>query len=49
MLIGNKVGVITVQRRLGNSKLSTTTDIYGHAIEENDREAADMMAALLAN
>jgi integrase len=49
LLIGNKVDVITVQRRLGHSKPSTTTDIYGHAIEENNREAADMMAALLAS
>jgi len=38
----------TVAGRLGHSRVSTTTDIYGHVIPAADREAADVMAVRLA-
>ena len=41
LLIGEGVDVKTVQARLGHSSPRTTLNVYSHAIEANDRKAAD--------
>lgn len=46
MLIYNKVDPVSVSKRLGHSQVSTTTDIYAHAIKEADRQNADMLAGI---
>ncbi len=46
MLIYNKVDPVSVSRRLGHSQVSTTTDIYAHAIKEADKQNADMLAGI---
>lgn len=47
MLLEAGVSARTVAERLGHSRPSTTTDIYGHAIGEAERRAADVFGALL--
>jgi integrase len=47
LLIGSGTDIKTVQTRLGHSRASTTMDIYSHALQENDRHAADAMGAIL--
>lgn len=47
MLISNGADIKTVQNRLGHSTAALTMDIYAHAIEQNDREAADEIGELL--
>jgi integrase len=47
MLLEAGVSARTVADRLGHSRPSTTTDIYGHIIDEAKRRAADTFAALL--
>ncbi len=47
LLLGWGMDIETVSRRLGHSKASVTLDIYGHALPENDRKAADLMAERL--
>lgn len=47
LLLGNGTDIKTVQNRLGHAKASTTLDIYAHAIPENDRTAANLMANIL--
>lgn len=46
LLIGNNADIKTVQHRLGHRKASTTLDMYAHALPENDRKAADLVATL---
>ena len=46
LLIGNNTDIETVSHRLGHSKASVTLDIYGHALPENDKEAAETLAAM---
>lgn len=46
MLIHNKVDVVSVSKRLGHSKVSTTTDIYSHMIKEADRQNADLLGEI---
>lgn len=46
LLIGNGADIKTVQTRLGHSSASLTMNIYAHAIEENDRAAADAIGDL---
>ena len=46
LLIGNGADIKTVQHRLGHKKASTTLDMYAHALPENDRKAADMVARI---
>lgn len=41
------VDVVTVSKRLGHAKTSTTVDVYGHADAERGRAAADRMGNLL--
>ena len=35
---------ITISKRLGHAKVSTTTDIYSHLIQKSDVEASDTLA-----
>ena len=49
LLIGQGADIKTVQNRLGHSSASLTMDIYAHAIEQNDREAADAIGDLLSS
>lgn len=37
----------TISKRLGHSKVSTTTDIYGHLMQKADETASDTLAGLL--
>lgn len=46
LLIGNGQDPQTVSKRLGHSMVSTTLDIYTHAIEQNDRDAAGALAGM---
>jgi len=46
-LIGAGVDVRTVAGRLGHARASTTLDIYSHFLPERDREAAEILGALL--
>lgn len=48
LLIGSGADVKTVQNRLGHSSASLTMNIYAHAIEQNDRDAAERMGAILS-
>lgn len=47
LMITNRVDVVTVSKRLGHAKVSTTTDIYSHAIKEADAQAAADYAAFI--
>ena len=45
--ISQSVDPETVARRLGHAKTSTTLDIYAHALEAKDKEAAAALSGLL--
>ena len=45
-LIYNKMDFVSVSKRLGHSKVSTTIDIYSHVIKEADRQNADILASV---
>lgn len=47
LLIGSGADIKTVQNRLGHSSAGLTMNIYAHAIEQNDRNAADSIGGLL--
>ena len=47
LLICNGTNVLTVSKRLGHSKVSTTTDIYSHAIKQADERAAESIADVI--
>ncbi len=40
--------IVTVSRRLGHSKVSTTLDIYSHLMPGKDRSAADKIGAIFS-
>lgn len=42
-LVASGTDIETVARRLGHSKPSFTLDVYGHALEENDERASDLL------
>ena len=44
MLYFNGVDSISISKRLGHSKVSTTTDIYAHIIAEAYQKSADILA-----
>jgi len=44
ILLSNGIDVLTVSKMLGHADTSTTLDIYGHAIEESKRKAAECIA-----
>jgi integrase len=43
------VPIVTVSKRAGHARTSTTTDIYAYALESNDKEAADKLGDLFKN
>ena len=43
ILIESGVDLLTVSKRMGHSKISTTLDIYTHRLKKDDHEAADAM------
>ena len=47
LMIANHVNIVTVSKRLGHAKVSTTSDIYSHAIKEADAQAAEAYASLI--
>lgn len=47
LMIANKVDIVTISKRLGHAKVSTTTDIYSHAIKRADAAAAEDYASFL--
>ena len=47
LLITNGTDPLTVSKRLGHSKVSTTTDIYSHIIKQADERAADCIADVI--
>lgn len=47
-LLGTTKDIKMVQSRLGHSKSWITLDLYAHAIEENDEEAANVMGEIYA-
>lgn len=49
LLIGDGADVKTVQARLGHASPNTTLAIYSHAIEANDRKAADAFGKLISH
>lgn len=49
LLIAQNIDVKTVSKRLGHSETSTTIDIYAHALQKRDEEAADSLNVLFKN
>ena len=47
-MLAEGVDVATVARRLGHATPKVTLQVYAHAVEEKDREAAGLMSKLLA-
>lgn len=47
LLIAEGVDILTVSKRLGHAKVSTTTDIYAHALAKSDAHAADALDDIL--
>lgn len=47
LLIGSGADIKTVQNRLGHASASLTMNIYAHAIEQNDQQAANTIGNLL--
>ena len=47
LLIEKGVDILTVSKRLGHSKITTTLDIYTHNLKKDDREAADVMGSII--
>ena len=47
LLIYNGTDTLTVSKRLGHAKVSTTTDIYSHAIKQADERAAESIADVI--
>jgi len=48
IMLNHNVPVITVSRRLGNSKPSITLDIYGHLMANAQTDVAEMMDDLIS-
>lgn len=46
LLIAEHIDIVTVSKRLGHSKTSTTTDLYAHALEKCDVEASNKLENL---
>ena len=49
LLISENVNIATVSKRLGHSKVSTTVDIYTHALAEKDKAASDKLEELFSS
>ena len=48
LLIGSNVNIRTVASRLGHSDVTTTLNIYSHALKELDRKASDALVDTLS-
>lgn len=46
LLIADRVDLKTVSSRLGHSEISTTMDIYAHALRKKDEAAADALGGM---
>ena len=44
MMIGMGVDILTVSQRLGHKNVSITLDVYSHAMRDNQKKAAQMLA-----
>ena len=49
LLIGQNVDIATVSRRLGHANVSTTLNIYTHALTKLDRTASDSLDNLFSD
>lgn len=47
LLISNGTDTLTVSKRLGHAKVSTTIDIYSHMIKKSDERAAESIADVI--
>jgi integrase len=47
VLYFNNIDSISISKRLGHSKVSTTTDIYSHIMKEADRNSAECIADVI--
>ena len=47
VLINSGQDIVTVSRRLGHSRTSTTLDVYSHLIAEADADASEVIADAL--
>ena len=47
LLISEGVDILTVSKRLGHAKVSTTLDIYSHVLAKSDQQASDKLDTLL--
>lgn len=47
ILINNGKDIVSVSKRLGHAKTSTTTDIYSHIIKEADEQASECLADVI--
>ena len=47
ILIKNGQDIVSVSKRLGHAKVSTTTDFYAQVMEEADAEVAENLASIL--
>ena len=47
VLISNGTDIVTVSKRLGHARTSTTTDIYSHVIQEADAQASECISDVL--
>lgn len=47
ILIRNGQDIVSVSKRLGHAKVSTTTDFYSHIIAEADEEASECLADVM--
>jgi integrase len=47
LMLSQGVDLITVSKRAGHAKPSTTADIYAHAMRRNDEEAAKKLGSIL--
>ena len=48
LLLKNGEDILTVSRRLGHAKASTTLDVYGHVLPGMDKEAAELFGSVVA-
>ena len=44
LLINNGTDIVSVSKRLGHARTSTTTDLYAHVIQEADEKATETLA-----
>ena len=47
ILIHSGQDIVSVSKRLGHAKTSTTTDIYSHIIAEADEQASECLADVM--